>query len=509
MKLFLSIFLLSSLLYTVSAQSYQSFEYIVKKSIDHRQSVIDAFSHMEKLNKKDYVLKEKDISFLNEKIVKTVKFEDAVFHFMNDVSHLVKKRVKKKKPVKHSDLIDTMTYLGVALTIYDTFLATHMRINKLKKVRRFLNTKDQAIGKKKNLFRKTIKRYISFKFRRHMKRAMRVFERNYIAKKNKHEGDHELEAIAAVIQNSYSYQKLVGQSFWGSFKDFFKTLKRKWSVNGATAVDFINRLGKKTVFVLSRGFGNTAGMFQSRRGKLFNDHDFVELTRSYSRPLDIILEKTPFRLTDKFIPGYWGHAAIYIGNQVQLMELGVWDHPVVVKFHEEIKLGRTIVEALRPGVEINSFKRFSDIDDFVLLRQRKDWDETEAKEHILRALRQVGKTYDFGFDVETPDSIVCSELHYTVFRNLTFNTTKILGRYTINVDQVSQQGLASREFAPHILFIDGKRITKKIQETYDAIFDNANDNKKLKSVLKEIQSENEDENLEKESKLAKLDLALM
>ena len=258
---------------------------------------------------------------------------------------------------------------------------------------------------------------------------------------------------------------------------------------------------------MSRGFGNTAGQFQSRRGKLFNKHEFIDLVRSYSKPLDIILEKTPFRLTDKFIPGYWGHAAIYIGNQVQLMEMGIWDHPVVVKFHEEIKLGRTIVEALRSGVEINSFKRFSDIDDFVLLRQRKKWDEAEVKEHILRALNQIGKTYDFGFDVETPDSIVCSELHYTVFRNLTFNTTKILGRYTINVDQVSQQGLSAREFAPHILYIDGQRITNKVQESYDAIFDNAGNSKEIKKILESIQTD-EIVNDEKTTK-ASADLALI
>ena len=31
---------------------------------------------------------------------------------------------------------------------------------------------------------------------------------------------------------------------------------------------------------------------------------------------DILLEKTPFRLTDKLIPGYWGHAAVWIGGEV-------------------------------------------------------------------------------------------------------------------------------------------------------------------------------------------------
>ena len=29
---------------------------------------------------------------------------------------------------------------------------------------------------------------------------------------------------------------------------------------------------------------------------------------------DILLEKTPFRLTDKMIPRYWGHATIWTGH---------------------------------------------------------------------------------------------------------------------------------------------------------------------------------------------------
>ena len=39
------------------------------------------------------------------------------------------------------------------------------------------------------------------------------------------------------------------------------------------------------------------------------------------QPLDVIFEKTPFRATDKFIPGHYGHAAIWVGNEQQLKDL--------------------------------------------------------------------------------------------------------------------------------------------------------------------------------------------
>jgi hypothetical protein len=108
-------------------------------------------------------------------------------------------------------------------------------------------------------------------------------------------------------------------------------------------------LRQSTLNLLYQGskiFGNTAGKFQSRVGKLHNNNFFIDDTKRSLRPLDTLLEKTPFRLTDKFIPGFWGHAAIYIGNEIQLKKLNLWNHPKVKMYHKQIKSGQTIVEAL-------------------------------------------------------------------------------------------------------------------------------------------------------------------
>ena len=39
--------------------------------------------------------------------------------------------------------------------------------------------------------------------------------------------------------------------------------------------------------------------------------------------LDILFEKTPFRLTDKLIPDHCGHVAIWTGTQADLIELNI------------------------------------------------------------------------------------------------------------------------------------------------------------------------------------------
>ena len=225
-----------------------------------------------------------------------------------------------------------------------------------------------------------------------------------------------------------------------------------------------------TLLEISRRFSNYVGEFSIRKGKLYKKEEFLETVTTNLEPLDVLLEKTPFRLTDKLIPGYWGHAAIHIGNEMQLKELGLWDDPVIKPYQSQIKSGATIIEALRDNVSINSFEEFSNIDDFALIRLKESPSQTEKKQMILTAFKQLGKAYDFGFDVQSSERIVCSELHYLVYEQIPFDTSKIVGRYTISVDQVALQGTRDNYFKVILLYLNGKEIPEdKNQSTFDEL----------------------------------------
>ena len=71
------------------------------------------------------------------------------------------------------------------------------------------------------------------------------------------------------------------------------------------------------------------GLYEARKGKLHGKPAIQAALASQLRPLDLLLEKTPFRLTDAFIPGHFGHVAIWLGTEAELRELGLWEHPVV------------------------------------------------------------------------------------------------------------------------------------------------------------------------------------
>ena len=147
------------------------------------------------------------------------------------------------------------------------------------------------------------------------------------------------------------------------------------------------------------------------------------------------------------------------GTPDELRALGIWEHPVVRKYHAEIEAGRGVVEALRAGVKMNTMRHFMNIDDLAVLRDQTIF-ETQRVQAILQALRQVGKGYDFNFDVESTDRIVCSELVYHTFVHREWPTAKALGRVTISPDNVALHSLPGDFLDVVVLFHDGKEITE-------------------------------------------------
>ncbi|MCI0697094.1 hypothetical protein L0337_34450 [candidate division KSB1 bacterium] len=109
---------------------------------------------------------------------------------------------------------------------------------------------------------------------------------------------------------------------------------------------------------------------------------------------------------------------------------------------EALRDGQTI-SAHDGGVTLHSFAHFLYVDDFAAIRLRQgEMSAEQYRKNLARflalALLQYGKPYDFKFDVNTLDAIVCSELIYQSFVDIDFSTGKSLGSYTISPDQVAQ-----------------------------------------------------------------------
>jgi len=190
---------------------------------------------------------------------------------------------------------------------------------------------------------------------------------------------------------------------------------------------------------LSKIFGNIAGSIRWREGFLYKNNTALNLVKEKLIPMDIILEKSPFVLTDQLIPGHYGHVAIYLGTKEQLEKLDMWNHPDIVRYHDEIEQGKVILEAVRPGVRISTLEEFMNIDEITIMRKNDALTNPEVLvEQFTRGFDQIGKEYDFNFDVETLDKIVCSELIYVTFGQVFWPTKYRLGRSTISPDDVAE-----------------------------------------------------------------------
>lgn len=347
----------------------------------------------------------------------------------------------------------TMLSLAGSLALYDTYRLEITALAESDKLRRILNGGDKGYKNKANLLNEMTEEFLSISKRERAAVELRYCEENQFETAACYGGQNTLRWLQQMIAQSPSRDMLR--------RDILPAPK-VMKEHAATRISMIfgdfKGFGEDSMNAVSLCFGNSVGLVEMRKGKLWNDANVAGCLKSALRPGDILLEKTPFRLTDTFIPGHWGHVAIWVGTEAELRDLDLWDDPSVRPYQNEIRAGKSIVEALRPGVTMNTVEHFLNIDDLGVLRRSPELDRETLRHHLLLAFRQVGKAYDFNFDVETTDKIVCSELAYVVYTDMNWSVDKALGRYTISPDQVARKALAGGPFVPVLLYHDGKPV---------------------------------------------------
>lgn len=140
----------------------------------------------------------------------------------------------------------------------------------------------------------------------------------------------------------------------------------------------------------------------------------------YLQKWDIVLQKSPGRLTDRFIPGYFGHAAIYMGDSI-------------------------FIESIQDGVINTGPFLFAEGGSFLIVRLTTISEEKGKRIRQLASC-QTGKKYDFNFDVNSPDCLFCTELIYLVYEDIDWQTRKSAGRITMSPDNIIQTVLDGDKF---------------------------------------------------------------
>ncbi|MFT7031872.1 MAG: hypothetical protein ACJA2S_000368 [Cyclobacteriaceae bacterium] len=358
-----------------------------------------------------------------------------------------------------------MLSLGAALTLYDNYMLGTIMFEQDSRLRKVINDPDMGFGLVSNKLAEMTLAANSVDNRHRIRRVIKFYEEQKASLENVHE-DSDLSYLRQLIESSPSY-------------NYVKKIKIKEIASGKFGAferiteDMVTDASAEGFDMLSGLFGNTVGMYESRKGKLNGDTEAIKKIKSVLQPLDILLEKTPFRLTDKLIPGHFGHVAIWTGTQAELVDIGVWDNQIVKQYTDEInessnpdsKEGNQVIEALRNGVQLSTLEHFMNIDDLAILRPifNENSKKETIEEALIMAFRQLGKKYDFNFDVNTTDKIVCSELAYVSFPSIDWPTEKVLGRYSISPDNVAQLAWNNVPLQLVMFYHDGKLVSKDQQ----------------------------------------------
>ena len=144
-------------------------------------------------------------------------------------------------------------------------------------------------------------------------------------------------------------------------------------------------------------------------------------------PGDIIVTRHRDALSNLFLPGFWPHAALFVG-----------------------KLGNgkgDVVEAKKDGVRLRDLCETLSVDCFLVLRAKVGVPVRECAAE--RALSHVGKLYDFAFDFCQSDRLACTALVYRSWHGqagISFQLGEQAGRRCLSAEDLIEQALSSGKF---------------------------------------------------------------
>jgi hypothetical protein len=156
---------------------------------------------------------------------------------------------------------------------------------------------------------------------------------------------------------------------------------------------------------------------------------------------DVLLARSEHKLTTAVLPGFWCHAALFLGARSDLEDLGITRDESVRPHLDALSPegGRFgyVMEAIAPRVTISPLEKCLRADHVLVLRPNMP--DAERRAAVLEAFRHLGKAYDFEFDFNVPARLVCTELVYRCYHDrggIALPLIKRLGRYTLSCDDI-------------------------------------------------------------------------
>lgn len=189
----------------------------------------------------------------------------------------------------------------------------------------------------------------------------------------------------------------------------------------------------------------------------------VKTMQQEMEPGDIMLQRRNWHLSNLGIPGFWTHSALYTGELDEMEEYFTSEFPfggydtfisyvqavypnVYEKYNSRYDDGYeySVIEAIEQGVILQSLNTSAKADFIIVLRPKLG--KKDKLLALFKAFKNYGKLYDYNFDFDTRDTLVCSELVYDAYyedlpnkEGLHFDTTLVNGRKMVSPLNMAQK----------------------------------------------------------------------
>lgn len=225
----------------------------------------------------------------------------------------------------------------------------------------------------------------------------------------------------------------------------------------------------------------------------FITEEIIDSFKGRLQPGDIMLERRSWHMTNAGIPGFWPHAALYIGTLDEMdaffaglpeLDAASPGETIASRYPEAHEKMRTItpegwnyrvIEAIEPGVVLTALERSANADYLAVLRPRVS--KAAKFKAVMNAISWLGLPYDYNFDFSTDSAFVCSEVVYKAYLDSEeFELRPVVssGRLLLPPNLLAKKfseefGTPEQEF-DLVLFLDGIEKTRTVVERDAAAF---------------------------------------
>jgi len=191
----------------------------------------------------------------------------------------------------------------------------------------------------------------------------------------------------------------------------------------------------------------------------------IDAMEEVMQPGDIIIERQNWYLSNVFLPGFWPHGAIYIGNAQKLAAFLESDPQVKAFYTKRTFTGfldwlqktypekyknfttppakgehpASVLEAISEGIVLNTMRHACNADYVAVLRPRLP--KVDIAKAIEAGFYYNGRPYDFSFDFYSESDLVCTEFVVKCFapfknkKGLVFPTETAMGKQAVRADE--------------------------------------------------------------------------